>query len=150
MIAASSTDRLGGLTQFVAPSSVAVRDQDGRASGSLTSIGIESNGSVRGMFTNGDAQVLGRVSVAAFNNPSGLRRQGENMFVQSEASGQPVVGEAGTTIQGSIRAGSIELSNVDLAEEFTNMIVTQRGFQASARSITTSDELLTELVNLKR
>ena len=72
------------------------------------------------------------------------------MFVQSEASGQPVVGEAGTTIQGSIRAGSIELSNVDLAEEFTNMIVTQRGFQASARSITTSDELLTELVNLKR
>tara|TARA_B100000686_G_scaffold354178_1_gene463077 strand:- start:1124 stop:3115 length:1992 start_codon:yes stop_codon:yes gene_type:complete len=150
MIEASSTDRLGGLTQFVAPSSVAVRDQDGRASGSLTSIDIESNGSVRGMFTNGDAQVLGRVSVAAFNNPSGLRRQGENMFVQTEASGQPVVGEAETTIQGSIRAGSIELSNVDLAEEFTNMIVTQRGFQASARSITTSDELLTELVNLKR
>jgi len=93
---------------------------------------------------------MGRVSLASFGNADGLMRQGGNMFVQTEASGEAVVGAAESTVQGSIRSGQIEMSNVDLAAEFTNMIVTQRGFQASARSITTSDELLTEVVNLKR
>ena len=149
-IGATGTGRLGGLTQFVAPSSMAVREQDGRAAGSLVSINVEGDGSIRGTFTNGDSQVLGRVSLAAFSNAGGLKRQAQNLFVQTESSGQPVVGAAETTVQGSIRSGAIELSNVDLAEEFTNMIVSQRGFQASARSITTSDELMSELVNLKR
>ena len=149
-IGATGTGRLGGLTQFVAPSSMAVREQDGRAAGSLVSINVEGDGSIRGTFTNGDSQVLGRVSLAAFSNAGGLKRQAQNLFVQTESSGQPVVGAAETTVQGSIRSGAIELSNVDLAEEFTNLIVSQRGFQASARSITTSDELMSELVNLKR
>ena len=149
-IGATGTGRLGGLTQFVAPSSMAVREQDGRAAGSLVSINVEGDGGIRGTFTNGDSQVLGRVSLAAFSNSEGLKREAQNLFVQTESSGQPVVGAAETTVQGSIRSRSIELSNVDLAEEFTNMIVSQRGFQASARSITTSDELMSELVNLKR
>ena len=149
-IANEPTERLGGLTQFVAPSSVSVREQDGRAAGQLVSVTIEENGHIKGQFDNGDAQVLARVPLASFSNPGGLRRQGENLFAETSASGPRRIGEAETEIQGTVRSRSVELSNVDLAEEFTNLIVTQRGFQASARSITTSDELLSELVNLKR
>ncbi|MBI2506093.1 MAG: flagellar hook-basal body complex protein [Candidatus Latescibacteria bacterium] len=149
-IAAAGTERLGGLTQFVSPSSVSVRAQDGRAAGNLVEVNIEDNGSIRGLFSNGESQVLGRVLLASFTNPEGLKRIGDNLFAQTQASGQPVVGAAQSTVQGRIRSSSVEMSNVDLAEEFINMMVTQRGFQASARTITTSDELLTELVNLKR
>jgi flagellar hook protein FlgE len=149
-IGADSTDRLGGLTQFVADSSVSVREQDGRTSGSLVSVSFQPDGNVVGLFSNGTSENMARVSLASFGNADGLMRQGGNMFVQTEASGEAVVGAAESTVQGSIRSGQIEMSNVDLAAEFTNMIVTQRGFQASARSITTSDELLTEVVNLKR
>jgi len=148
--ASDPTGTLGGLTQFVSPSSVAVRDQDGRASGSLVSVGIEENGHVRGLFDNGDSQVFARVSLAVFDNPNGLRREGENLFTATVSSGSVRTGEATSEIPGVIRSGALEMSNVDLAAEFTNMIVTQRGFQASARTITTSDELLAELVNLKR
>ena len=149
-IGADSTERLGGLTQFVAPSSVSVREQDGRSAGSLMSVSFEPNGNITGLFSNGTSESLGRVGLASFGNVDGLKRQGDNMFIETESSGQAVIGAAETTVQGSIRSGAIEMSNVDLAQEFTNMIVTQRGFQANARSITTSDELLTEVVNLKR
>ena len=149
-IAIEPTDRLGGLTQFVAPSSVSVREQDGRAAGRLVSVTIEPNGHIKGQFDNGDAQVLARIPLASFSNPGGLRRLGGNLFGDTSASGPRLVGEAESEIQGTVRSRSLELSNVDLAEEFTNLIVTQRGFQASARSITTADELLSELVNLKR
>lgn len=148
--ATDPTGRFGGLTQFVAPSSVAVRDQDGRASGNLVSVSIEINGHIRGVFDNGDSQIFARVPLAVFGNPGGLRREGDNMFVETTASGPARTGEATTEIQGLVRSGHIEMSNVDLAEEFTAMIVAQRGFQASARTITTSDEMLSELVNLKR
>ncbi len=149
-VGADSTDRLGGLTQFVASSSASVREQDGRASGSLISVNFQPDGNIVGLFSNGTSENMGRVSLASFGNADGLMRMGSNMFVQSEASGEAVIGAAESTVQGSIRSGQVEMSNVDLAAEFTNMIVTQRGFQASARSITTSDELLTEVVNLKR
>lgn len=149
-VGADSTEKLGGLTQFVAPSSVSVREQDGRASGSLVSVNFQPNGNIIGLFSNGTSENMGRVSLASFGNEDGLIRQGSNMFMQTEASGQAVIGQAESTVQGSIRSGQIEMSNVDLATEFTNMIVTQRGFQANARSITTSDELLSEVVNLKR
>lgn len=148
--ATDPSGRFGGLTQFVAPSSVAVRDQDGRASGNLVSVSIEGNGHIRGLFDNGDSQVFARVPLAVFGNTGGLRREGENLFAETISSGTARTGEATTEIQGLLRSGHVEMSNVDLAEEFTNMIVTQRGFQASARSITTSDEMLSELVNLKR
>ncbi len=147
---ANGSDRLGGLTQFVAPTSASIREQDGRSAGSLASINISSDGDINGLFSNGASQVLGRVILASFGNPEGLQRQGGNLFAQTEASGQAVSGAAESTVQGRIRSGAIELSNVDLSEEFTNLIVSQRGFQASARSITTADELLSELVSLKR
>ena len=149
-IGADITERLGGLTQFVAPSSVSVREQDGRSAGSLVSVSFEPNGSITGLFSNGTSENLGRVGLASFGNIDGLKRQGDNLFIETESSGQAVIGVAESTVQGSIHSGAIEMSNVDLAQEFTNMIVTQRGFQANARSITTSDELLTEVVNLKR
>ena len=118
--------------------------------GSLVSVGFEPNGNITGLFSNGTSESLGRVGLASFGNRDGLKSQADNLFIQTEASGEAVIGAAETTVQGSIRAGTVEMSNVDLAQEFTNMIVTQRGFQANARSITTSDELLTEVVNLKR
>jgi len=148
--ATDASGTFGGLTQFVAPSSAAVRDQDGRAPGSLVSVNIEENGHVRGLFDNGDTQVFGRVPLAVFGNPGGLRREGGNLLAETISSGTRRVGGAAEEIQGRVRSGSVETSNVDLAEEFTSMIVTQRGFQASARSISTADELLAELVNLKR
>ena len=149
-IGANSTGRLGGLTQFVASSTASVREQDGRASGTLQSVDILKDGNIVGLFSNGQSEDLARVALASFGNENGLLRQGDNMFGETEASGEATIGVAGTTVQGSINSGQVEMSNVDLANEFTNMIVTQRGFQASARSITTADELLTEVVNLKR
>ena len=149
-IVASDEDRLGGLTQFVSSSSVSVREQNGRPAGSLVSTSIESNGSIVGLFSNGNSETLARVSLASFRNAGGLKRQAGNFFSQTESSGQPMVGIAESTVQASVRSGAVEQSNVNLAQEFTNMIITQRGFQASARSITTADELLSELVNLKR
>ncbi len=147
---AAATGQLGGLTQFVSASTASVREQDGRASGSLVGVSVESDGSIVGLFSNGSTENLARVAMAAFANPGGMRQIGSNMFVQTQSSGRPVVGAAENGIQGSIVSGALEMSNVDLATEFTNMVVTQRGFQASARSITTSDELLNEVVNLKR
>ena len=105
---------------------------------------------VTGFFTNGVTQALAQIALARFNNPSGLLRQGDNMFTESANSGLPVLGFAGTSDTSSITPGALENSNVDLSQEFTSMIITQRGFQANARVITTSDEMLQELVNLKR
>ena len=147
---ATSTDQLGGLTQFVAPSSASVREQDGRGAGSLVSVSIESDGAIVGLFSNGISENLARVSLASFGNPGGMKQLGGNLFMETQSSGSPVIGAAESTIQGRIESGATEMSNVDLAREFTDMIVTQRGFQASARSISTADEMLNEVVNLKR
>jgi flagellar hook protein FlgE len=94
--------------------------------------------------------VLGQIALADFNNPSGLFRTGNNMYQISANSGAPVIGFAGEGSQSAITAGALEMSNVDLAQEFTNMITAQRGFQSNARVISTSDEMLQELVNLRR
>jgi flagellar hook protein FlgE len=139
-----------GLAGFSNPSNAVVRSQDGYQSGDLESIAIDSNGVVTGFFTNGVTQALAQIALARFNNPSGLLRQGDNMFTESANSGLPVVGFAGASDSSSITPGALENSNVDLSQEFTSMIITQRGFQANARVITTSDEMLSELVNLKR
>ena len=90
------------------------------------------------------------IATATFNNPSGLIRAGETHFQASTNSGQPIIGEPGTGNRGLIAAGALEMSNVDLAQEFTNLIIAQRGFQANSRVITASDEVLNDLVNLKR
>ena len=125
-------------------------DQDGYQMGNLDKISISKTGMISGRFTNGISKNLAQLVIATFNNPSGLLREGDNVFAESNNSGLPVVGVAGTGNRSTVTPGALEMSNVDLSNEFTSMIITQRGFQANARVITTSDELLTELVNLKR
>lgn len=124
--------------------------EDGYEFGFLDSFGIDNRGIVTGNYTNGINQQIGQVGLANFSNPSGLVKEGETAFRESQNSGEAQFGEATVGGRGEIAPGTLEMSNVDLAEQFTNMIVTQRGFQANSRSITTSDEMLQELTNLKR
>ena len=141
---------IDGLSQFASPSTALVRDQDGYEMGDLTGISIEPTGVIQGSFTNGETLVLGQIALADFNNPSGLVRLTDSLFTGSANSGNPVLGFPGEGSQSFITSGALEMSNVDLSQEFTNMITTQRGFQSNARVITTSDEMLQELVNLRR
>ncbi len=124
--------------------------QNGYTSGALESYAIDQNGVIVGSFSNGLTRALGQVALARFANPAGLQRSGSTMFVDTPNSGAAQVGAAGIPGFGLISPSSLEMSNVDLSEEFTEMIITQRGFQANSRIITTSDEMLQELVNLKR
>jgi flagellar hook protein FlgE len=145
-----SAASFSGVTQFEGSSTISANEQDGFGLGELSSISVDQNGRVQGVFSNGTVRTMAQIMVSTFNNPGGLQKVNENMFDISGNSGVPIVGIAGESIQTKIVSGALEQSNVDLAEEFTNMIVAQRGFQANARVITTSDEFLTEVVNLKR
>lgn len=132
-------------------SDIAMTYQDGVMAGRVSDISIENTtGIIYLQFSNGLRQTLGQVALANFNNPTGLIRMGNTTFVPSGNSGAANVGAAATGGRGTITAGYLEASNVDMANEFTNMILAQRGFQAQTRVITTSDEMLQELVNLKR
>lgn len=137
-------------SQYSGSSSIVLNDQDGYASATLESFSIGQSGDIVGVFTNGRNVTLGQLAIATFRNPSGLLRNGRNLSVESPNSGTAILGEAGVNGRGVIVSGTLEMSNVDVAREFTDMIVTQRGFQANSRVITTSDQLLEELVNLKR
>jgi flagellar hook protein FlgE len=139
-----------GKTQYGGASTVALGNQDGYASGSLESFAIDGNGVITGLYSNGRTQVIGQVALALFTNPGGLLKAGNNLYAESSNSGPAAVGAAGTGGRGALTPGALEMSNVDLAQEFTNMITAQRGFQANARVITTSDELLQELISLRR
>lgn len=141
---------INGLSQFANPSNAVFTTQDGYTSGDLQDISIDSTGVITGFYTNGVNRPVAQLSLASFNNPTGLIRRGDNMYEGSANSGVAVLGFAGSSNTSSITASALEQSNVDLSEQFTEMITAQRGFQASARVITTSDEMLTELVNLKR
>jgi len=141
---------IDGISQFAASSNAVASAQDGYGMGDLQDIQIDSLGIITGFFSNGVTQVLAQVAMAAFNNPSGLLRRGDNMYEESANSGPAVIGFAGSSNQSTITPGALESSNVDLSQEFTNMITAQRGFQANARVITTADEMMAELVNLKR
>ena len=138
------------LVQFAGEGNAAALAQDGSTLGSLRSFTISPNGTITGVFSNGESRALGQIAMAAFNNPVGLERAGGSLYRTSPNSGLPQLGAAGTGGRGEMQSGSLEASNVDLAQEFTNLIVAQRGFQANSRVITASDELLGELVNLKR
>lgn len=138
------------LTQYNTQSSAWMATQDGYAMGSLLSYSVGIDGTIQGVYDNGTIMNLARVALANFQNPSGLQQMGGNLFQQSSNSGDPSIGGPGGKGMGAILPSSLEMSNVDLSEEFTDMIVTQRGFQANSRIITTSDEMLQELVNLKR
>jgi len=139
-----------GITQFSSPSTTKAVEQDGYAMGYMESFNIDNSGYITGVYSNGTKQLVGQVAMAAFTNPMGLTAAGENLFEVSNNSGMPLIGPAGEAGRGSMIAGTLEMSNVDLSEQFTDMIVTQRGFQANSRTISTSDQMLQELINLKR
>lgn len=145
-----AADTIDGLSQFSAASTAVLSEQDGYTMGDLQSISIDQFGIISGAFTNGATLVLGQVALADFNNPSGLLRSGDNLYATSNNSGMAVINFAGEGSTSVVVSGALEMSNVDLAQEFTNMITAQRGFQSNARVITTSDEMLQELVSLKR
>ncbi|HPT90701.1 MAG TPA: flagellar hook protein FlgE [Acetivibrio sp.] len=139
------------LTMYAADSSVKPTNVDGYPPGELTTFNIGSDGMIYGVYSNGLQQPLGLIALAGFDNPAGLQKVGENMYIATSNSGEFTRGvKAGTEGTGMLNPGTLEMSNVDLSKEFTDMIVTQRGFQANSRIITTSDEMLQELVNLKR
>lgn len=138
------------LDQFNTDSTAWVESQDGYSMGSLISYNVGIDGTIQGVYDNGKIMNLARVALANFQNPSGLLQIGSNLYQQSSNSGDPLIGGPGSQGMGAIIPSSLEMSNVDLSEEFTDMIITQRGFQANSRVITTSDEMLQELVNLKR
>lgn len=139
-----------GITQFRSPSTTVARDQDGYPMGKLQEISIDEKGEVTGVYTNGVNKSIAQIYVAEFNNPAGLMKMSDSMLAVSNNSGDPVMQRPGVGSPTKIKPGALEMSNVDLATEFTNMITTQRGFQAAARVITTSDQMLQELVQLVR
>jgi flagellar hook protein FlgE len=141
---------LPNVTSYAGLTSLAISGQNGSAAGKLESYTLGNDGSVIGSFSNGVKQVLAKIALAKFTNPSGLEKAGGSSYVATANSGGVQLGGAGDAGIGSLAAGSLEMSNVDLSQEFTNLIVAQRGFQANARIITTSDEVLQELGNLKR
>jgi flagellar hook protein FlgE len=138
------------LVQFAGQSSVNVSNRDGSAIGTLETFNVGQDGTLTGTFTNGMNIALGQVAVANFNNPAGLEKVGGSMFRESLNSGPVLVGAAGSGGRGLITAGSLEMSNVDLAQEFTSLIIAQRGFQANSRVITTSDQVLQALVTMQQ
>ncbi len=141
---------LDGTTQYAADFGVMLLSQDGYPAGSLTNVSISEDGIITGVFTNGQTRSIGQIALAKFTAPDALAKLGRNLYSESFDSGQPIIGMANTSGLGRVLSNSLELSNVDLAEEFVKMISAQRGFQANSRIITTTDELLQELVNLKR
>ena len=139
-----------GLSQFASPATAVITEQDGYTMGELRGVQVDNTGTVTGTYANGTIQTLAQISLATFNNPGGLQRRGDNLMAETANSGSAQIGYAGQGTTSTITAGALEMSNVDLAEQFTDMITTQRGFQSISRVITTSDEMIQELVNLKR
>jgi flagellar hook protein FlgE len=138
------------LTQFNQPSSVSANDQDGAAAAQLVRVGIGDSGVILAQYSNGRQSVVGQLAMAAIRNPESLISVGDNNFQLSARSALPAVGLPGSGGRGSIIGGSIENSTVDLAKEFTNLIVLQRGYQANAKVVTTVDEISQETLSLKR
>ena len=140
----------GDMTAFAANSSNNSVIQDGFGSGILVGVAVDFDGTVAGLFNNGQSQPLFQLGLADFLSPTGLTRLGQNLFAESRLSGQPIISLPESGAFGSVLGNTLELSNVDLAEQFVQLIKTQQAFQASARIISTTDDLLTETVNLTR
>ena len=139
-----------GVTSLDAKSTTSGISQNGYASGDLLGIRVDQVGGIIGSFSNGRSMALAQVAVAKFTNNAGLSSQGSNLYKQTANSGEAIIGTPGSGGRGSIVSSSLEMSNVDLSRSLTNLIVIQRGFQANSKAITTSDQLLDTLINLKR
>lgn len=146
----TTTVDIDGLTQFASAGQISPSFNNGFSAGSLLTFSVGPGGDITGIFSNGTTRPLGQIATAAFTNPAGLAKAGANNFEATSNSGIALVGTPGTGGRGSIGAGVLEGSNTDLAREFTNVVVAQRGFQASSRIISTADEMLESLVNLIR
>lgn len=139
-----------GITQSAAKSTTKAFKQDGYAMGILKGFQIDNSGIITGTYSNGIRRPVGQLAMATFMNPGGLEKNGDNFYSESINSGRAQVSAPGEQVAGGVQAGMLEMSNVDLATEFSEMITTQRGFQANSRTITTSDRMLEELLRLKR
>jgi flagellar hook protein FlgE len=145
-----TSGQFDGVTMLGGAATVAAVDQDGFGPGALLNVAIDQQGNLAGYYTNGQSRTLATLRIALFANEAGLLRAGDTMFVEAPNSDSAITTVAGSAGAGSIRAGSLENSNVDIAEEFVKLIEAQRGFQANSRVITTTDEILAELVNIVR
>jgi flagellar hook protein FlgE len=138
------------FTQFASNgnSQISLQNQDGFPAGALVSFAVGSSGEISGIYSNGSNRVIGQLALANFVNPGGLQRAGQNNWIPTSNSGDAIVGTPNSGGRGTVSTGTLETSNVDLAQQFTNVIIAQRGFQASSRVITASDQLLQDLVNI--
>lgn len=141
---------LDGMTQFASSSAVSSQSQDGFASGEFSGLSIDGIGQVQGLFTNGQKITIGQLAVAKFRSNDGLGRAGQNLWIETRESGTAALGGAGSGGRASVSSGALEASNVDLGEEFVGLIQHQRSFSANSRTITTADEMLQELISIKR
>jgi len=148
-IAAGGTG-LGGTTQFGSASAVSAQSQDGYGSGDLSGVKIEADGTVSGVYSNGQTVAAGRMAVAKFASNDGLGRAGQNLWVATRESGDAAIGVAGEGGRGALVAGALEQSNVEIAEQFVDLITHQRAFQANSKTITTADQMLQELMTIKQ
>ncbi|MBL7033686.1 MAG: flagellar hook-basal body complex protein, partial [Candidatus Delongbacteria bacterium] len=139
-----------GITQTTSPTTTVAASQDGYAMGLLDSVAIDSEGIINGTYTNGITRILAQIGLARFVNPQGLEKTGDSLFRQTASSGAAQLGKAGLNFDTEVLSGHLERSNVDIANEFAEMIIAQRGFQANAKVISTSDEVLQEAIMLKR
>ena len=138
------------MTQIDGVSGAAPTSQNGYAPGTLQSFSVDDTGTISGVFNNGLTRVLGQVALADFPNAAGLQRSGSDAFTTSINSGLPAVGQPLTTSLGKISTGYLEQSNVDLSNEFTNLIIAQRGFQANTKIVSTVDQLLNDVIQMKQ
>lgn len=141
---------IGASTSVAASSITVFHSQNGFEAGNIKSLRIDLDGKLKGLYTNGVERTLGALGLATFENIDGLQKAGRNQFFQTQESGDPRIGQAQTGTRGSIYASTLEESNVDMAAQFVEMIRTQRGFQANSRSVTTTDSMLEEVINMKR
>jgi flagellar hook protein FlgE len=150
-VSAFSSDlHFDNISQLATETQVQASSQNGFAPGSLSSFSVNTDGVIIGLYTNGLTRNLGQVAMAIFPNANGLERQGSNLWRATDNSGIPVVGQPRSGGRGQLNAGFLEQSNIDIGNEFTELIITQRGFQANTRVVTTVDEMLQELINMKR
>ncbi|HEY0250886.1 MAG TPA: flagellar hook protein FlgE, partial [Kofleriaceae bacterium] len=147
---ASGGTGMSGSRMFAGASSISHTDIDGHAAGNLTDVSVNSDGTIEGTYDNGDKRVIAQVAIAAFQNEQGLTRDGNNLYSQSQSSGQPLVDVPGTGKRGEIAGGSLESSNVDLGTELVTLIAYQRAYEANSKTVTTADEMLSDVTNLKR
>jgi len=141
---------LDGTTQFASPASISAQSQDGYASGDFSGVSVDGQGVVMGLYTNGQKLAISQLAIAKFRSNDGLGRAGQNLWIETRDSGTAALGTAASGGRAAVSSGALEGSNVDLAEEFVGLIQHQRSFSANSKTITTADEMLQELINIKR